>query len=287
MPATPTYALRYPASTDPADVPVDMQKLASDVETALSPVLPAKPVVNGQWVKGVGGAAVWASITTADLPAQVGQNLVGALSARPAANAVQPGTTYFASDCGGLFRSDGTLWLLTAQRANQVAPGQMGSPPWSTPYDGMELLLVDGSTGPNYEWHFRYNAASVSAYKWECIGGAAYVYGGATTTLATLNTWVPLWGWVVPRAGDWQMRPNYTAYFPGTYTAYIGMGVQNLQQANLAVVSSPGGSYANLTSAETVATVPSGQYLQTTYYVTSASTASCYGGMSIMPKRIA
>ena len=29
---------------------------------------PVPPVVNGQWVKGVGGAAVWAPITITDLP---------------------------------------------------------------------------------------------------------------------------------------------------------------------------------------------------------------------------
>lgn len=54
MGTTPTYALRYPASTEPADVPTDMQELALDVEAALkAPVtsygtsLPASPV-NGQ-----------------------------------------------------------------------------------------------------------------------------------------------------------------------------------------------------------------------------------------------
>jgi hypothetical protein len=35
MPATPTYGFRYPAATDPADVPLDMQELATDVEAAL------------------------------------------------------------------------------------------------------------------------------------------------------------------------------------------------------------------------------------------------------------
>jgi hypothetical protein len=37
MPATAAHALRYPAATDPADVPSDMQKLASDVDVALIP----------------------------------------------------------------------------------------------------------------------------------------------------------------------------------------------------------------------------------------------------------
>jgi hypothetical protein len=34
MPQTPNYSLRYPVSTDPPNVPADMQNLANDVETA-------------------------------------------------------------------------------------------------------------------------------------------------------------------------------------------------------------------------------------------------------------
>jgi hypothetical protein len=68
MPTTPTYALRYPQATDPADVPSDMQKLASDVDGALGAVGIPKPVVNGQWVKGSGGAAVWSPIAASDVP---------------------------------------------------------------------------------------------------------------------------------------------------------------------------------------------------------------------------
>jgi hypothetical protein len=55
MGTTPIYALRYPAATDPADVPTDMQELATDVETLVArsggvsygTTLPGSPV-NGQ-----------------------------------------------------------------------------------------------------------------------------------------------------------------------------------------------------------------------------------------------
>jgi hypothetical protein len=49
MPTTPKYALRYPAPTDPADVPTDIGNLATDVETTLGrftaygTTLPASP----------------------------------------------------------------------------------------------------------------------------------------------------------------------------------------------------------------------------------------------------
>lgn len=71
MPATPTYALRYPAATDPADVPADMQKLATDTEAAITGATIPKPVVNGQWIKGAGGAAVWSPISFADVTGQI------------------------------------------------------------------------------------------------------------------------------------------------------------------------------------------------------------------------
>src|SRR5262252_11232526 len=36
MPTTPIFGFRYPAATDPADVPSDLQKLALDVENLLN-----------------------------------------------------------------------------------------------------------------------------------------------------------------------------------------------------------------------------------------------------------
>ena len=38
MPTTPIYALPYPATTDPADVPLDLQKLAERLEAVLPPL---------------------------------------------------------------------------------------------------------------------------------------------------------------------------------------------------------------------------------------------------------
>lgn len=42
MPTTPTYGFRYPASTDPADVPSDLQKLALDVENLIKTINPIR-----------------------------------------------------------------------------------------------------------------------------------------------------------------------------------------------------------------------------------------------------
>lgn len=43
MPATPEFGLRYPVAADLADVPLDMQELAEDVEGALNSMAPALP----------------------------------------------------------------------------------------------------------------------------------------------------------------------------------------------------------------------------------------------------
>ena len=44
-----------------------------------------------------------------------------------------------------------------------------------SPYDSKEAILVDSITDPTYRWHLRYNNASTSSYKWECIGGGWWV----------------------------------------------------------------------------------------------------------------
>jgi hypothetical protein len=67
-----------------------------------------------------------------------------------------------------------------------ITPADVANIPYATtfpasPYDGQEAILVDSTTNPQWKWRFRYNAASISPYKWEFIGGAPYksiVLGG-------------------------------------------------------------------------------------------------------------
>lgn len=51
--------------------------------------------------------------------------------------------------------------------------------PLSDIYPGREIILQDSIASPTYNWHLRYNAASISPYKWECIGATP---GFATAT---------------------------------------------------------------------------------------------------------
>lgn len=39
-------------------------------------------------------------------------------------------------------------------------------------YPGRLIILTDSLSSPTYLWNLRYNADSISTYKWECIGGS-------------------------------------------------------------------------------------------------------------------
>lgn len=77
MPTTTRLHLPYPAESDPADVPVDLQKLAEALDA------------------GTGTAAV-------------AVDLQGLLNALPAPGV--PGRYYWATDQGTLYRDDGAVW---------------------------------------------------------------------------------------------------------------------------------------------------------------------------------
>jgi hypothetical protein len=77
----------------------------------------------------------------------------------------------------------------------------------ASPVNGQEAILVDSTTNPAYQWRFRYNAGSSSAYKWEYVGGSD-AYALVTTSESTTSTgWIDLTTVgprvVVPRAGDY------------------------------------------------------------------------------------
>jgi hypothetical protein len=102
-----------------------------------------------------------------------------------------------------------------------------------SPLDGQEAVLVDNVTNPSYQWRFRYNAGSSSAYKWEFVGGApASVYVAANENSATVNAWknLPTDGplLVLPRAGDYLVAASAGGQ-SGTAatTMYIGIAPGN------------------------------------------------------------
>lgn len=81
-----------------------------------------------------------------------------------------------------------------------------------SPSDGDEYILVDSTSAPTYQWRFRYNAGSSSAYKWEFIGGAPWSGSGAGTASLTSTTYIALGGspaFTLPNAGDYDWSLDF------------------------------------------------------------------------------
>lgn len=106
----------------------------------------------------------------------------------------------------------------------------------AAPVDGQEAILVDSLTNPSYQWRFRYNAGSSSAYKWEFIGGAPLsAYWGVSAVYSApdnnMNP-VPAAGTriTLPRAGDYFVETKLSGQDGGAAnstdiymnTAYVG-----------------------------------------------------------------
>jgi hypothetical protein len=78
----------------------------------------------------------------------------------------------------------------------------------ASPVDGQEHVLVDSVSNPTYQWRFRYNAGSSSAYKWEYIGGTPRAAEVNTQVLVSSSTFVdpsdtagP--SFTIPRSGEY------------------------------------------------------------------------------------
>ena len=112
----------------------------------------------------------------------------------------------------GVLRTDGAFQTLGSLQALAGFASQ-GSSAYGTslpgsPVDGQIFTLVDSTTNPTYQWTFRYNASSTSAYKWEFIGGSssyAEVQAGESPTAGggyvAMTTAGP--SFALPRAGDY------------------------------------------------------------------------------------
>lgn len=173
---------------------------------------------------------------------------------------------------------------------NQVA--SYGTTLPTNPIDGQEATLVDNVTNPAFQWRFRFNANSTSAYKWEYVGGASYVY--PITTIASwtqLNTWTVLIGWTVPRAGEYNVRPSLNVAIASSAAAhvYVGVGINNAVASGMGTQYVNAGTWGLVAGAEYTATLgAAGTYVQVmglTNVAAQASATVC--GMTVTPKRVA
>jgi len=117
----------------------------------------------------------------------------------------------------------------------------------ASPVDGQEAILVDSTTNPTWQWRFRYNAGSSSAYKWEWVGGSPWISDVATgetttsTTPAALTTPQFL---NTPRAGDYLVRVSAQASLTvAAFNVFVGVGVTASYYTQVGV-SSPAANYS-------------------------------------------
>lgn len=130
-----------------------------------------------------------------------------ALTARAALNFVGAGVT--AADDAANGRT-----LVTIPGGGGGTPGYGTSLP-ASPVDGQEFILVDSVTNPSYQWRFRYNAGSISAYRWEFVGGTPWLAtdeAAVTTTSAGWNALGTLPIFAVARSGDYEIGCSVDAY---------------------------------------------------------------------------
>ena len=202
---------------------------------------PASPVVNGQWVKGVGGAAVWAAITPQD-----------------------------------------------------VANIPYGSSLPASPYDGQEAVLVDSVTNPTYQWRFRYNAGSTSAYKWEFVGGTDVVAGGGAFASNAASAWQggPTI-FTLPRAGDYKLFVQSRATNSSGVAAQANLGywLAGANQGGLATFNPvPAGTVLTISSiVQAFSGLAAGTTVAAAYFVGSVAAGSFtwdQTSLTVTPRRV-
>ena len=133
-----------------------------------------------------------------------------AISSVDYAGAYNPGTTYHAGEY--VVGADGITYQCVKDGTVGVSPTPWAPAPTisygtslpASPVDGQEAVLVDSATNPSYQWRFRYNAGSSSAYKWEFIGGIPFQSFVAAGMTPPSNTWTATTpSFVVPRSGEY------------------------------------------------------------------------------------
>jgi len=183
------------------------------------------------------------------------------------------------------------LPLGRAQRPAFGAASMLAQVPWSTPYEGMEVLITDSYSAPSFTWKFRYNSQSSSAYKWECIGGSPFIgFQGNTQTLSTTNTWTNLAPGLfsIPRNGDYILRATTTALTGTTATSlYYAIYANTVGNNYITAITTQSASwYTTLTCPGTKITIGSGVGVGICGYGLAGS--QYIGGMTweVMPVRI-
>jgi hypothetical protein len=165
----------------------------------------------------------------------------------------------------------------------------------ANPVDGQEIYYVADATN-GVLWHLRYNAASVSAYKWEFVGGsnlyaADFNWVTGIITSGTGYTWL---NWSTPQitlplAGDYDIQHAATVSLPNVPDFRVQARRITPSASEGSIVSHGGNStFVDIEHRERWTGQPAGAVFQLSY---SASVASVnfnvYSrNMSVCPVRV-
>ena len=172
--------------------------------------------------------------------------------------------------------------------APQTIPYGTSLPP--SPADGQEAILVDSVTNPAYQWRFRFNALSSSAYKWEFVGGSPVRSSfTGSQSLVTVGSWASaLPQLTLSRAGEYlfsyiaaiSIGANPTLVQLGLYTTSVVPGTE--------FPTTQSGTWAETTSAGNLPfTATAGQTVGLGYYSSQAGTAISNRYIAAFPVRVA
>jgi len=157
----------------------------------------------------------------------------------------------------------------------------------ASPVDGQEAVLVDSVTNPTYQWRFRYNAGSTSAYKWEFVGGAPLAVDDASSrTMPTLGAWTAFTSPILtlPRAGDYSF--NFSAMLTATSASSCNLAIESDDSVRVAGFQTAAGDFA-VARSNYRRNVPSAPYNHRIFYYTGSSGMSASRlMMSAVPIRV-
>jgi hypothetical protein len=161
----------------------------------------------------------------------------------------------------------------------------------ASPVDGMEAVLVDSTTNPSYQWRFRYNAGSTSAYKWECVGSTPQHLEVAGGAVVNTGVWSAFTGLTLTfaRAGQYMIQGGWRGTTPASGTGdyhvgYAPNGVIDQSVADWQVAAST--SFA-LVGPERLLTVgAAGNTIGLWYWATYAATDGTPVWISARPVRV-
>lgn len=191
-------------------------------------------------------------------------------------------------------QSDFSMALLGGMQGPAGTAASYGTQLPASPVDGQEHVLVDSVTNPSYQWRFRYNAQSTSAYKWEFVGGAPKeVIINADEILAATGSWIDAPSqigpsFIVPRAGDYTTQGWANFYAAsGVAAGYMGPAIAAGSPTLPIAWGTGGGNLQGGAVCNGTMTVAAGQEIRQRYYVTGpASTHVVSRLMWVTPKRV-